>query len=52
MPVAGRPQDDQAGAVAERGDPMPGDAAAAARFLEEERGKWIPILQRTGARAQ
>ena len=38
---------------AERGvDPMPGDAVAAARFLEEERGKWLQILQRTGARAQ
>lgn len=38
---------------AERGvDPMPGDAAAAARFLAEERAKWIPILHRTGARAQ
>ena len=35
----------------ERGvDPMPGDAAAAERFLAEERAKWIPILQRTGAR--
>jgi tripartite-type tricarboxylate transporter receptor subunit TctC len=38
---------------AERGvDPMPGDATAAERFLAEERAKWIPILQRTGARPQ
>lgn len=32
-------------------DPMPGDSAAARAFLRAESEKWLPILQRTGARA-
>ncbi|MBU8536659.1 Bug family tripartite tricarboxylate transporter substrate binding protein [Falsiroseomonas tokyonensis] len=32
-------------------DPMPGDSAAARRFLEAESAKWVPILERTGATA-
>jgi tripartite-type tricarboxylate transporter receptor subunit TctC len=32
-------------------DPMPGDSAAAQAFLRAESEKWLPILQRTGARA-
>ncbi|HEV7266169.1 MAG TPA: tripartite tricarboxylate transporter substrate binding protein [Falsiroseomonas sp.] len=35
----------------ERGvDPMPGDTTEARRFVRAEAEKWIPILQRTGAR--
>lgn len=36
---------------AERGvDPMPGNSAEARAFLRAESEKWIPILERTGAR--
>ncbi|HYF09229.1 MAG TPA: tripartite tricarboxylate transporter substrate binding protein [Acetobacteraceae bacterium] len=31
-------------------DPMPGDAAAAARFVRAETEKWTPILRASGAR--
>ena len=31
-------------------DPMPGDAAAAARFIRAETAKWSPILRASGAR--
>ncbi|WP_439595373.1 Bug family tripartite tricarboxylate transporter substrate binding protein [Falsiroseomonas sp.] len=32
-------------------DTLPGDSAAASRFLAAESAKWVPILERTGATA-